>query len=264
MWRALCFVLLLPGAAWGQSQAETLADMRQELAVLSVELQQLNRELSTSGAGQVQISGTALARLTAIETELSRLTGQVEALDHRIQSIVKDGTNRISDLEFRLLELEGGDLSKLGQTLPLGGVEAAPPPRSAPTGPQLAVGEQADFDRAMAAFNSGDMEGAINLLSAFTRNYSGGELVARAYFHLGDALVQQGRRNDAARAYLDSFTTAPEGPVAPAALLNLGQGLADLGQLQEACVTLDQVSVRFATAPEAAAAQAKVQQLQCR
>ena len=62
----LSVLTALPVAA--QSQAETLADIRQQLSVLYVEVQRLNRELSTTGgvAGGAGTSGSALQRIDAM------------------------------------------------------------------------------------------------------------------------------------------------------------------------------------------------------
>ena len=79
---------------------ETLADIRQQLTVLFVELQRLKQELNTTGtAGGTLSGGTALDRVGAIESELVRLTAKTEQLENRINRIVADGTNRVGDLE---------------------------------------------------------------------------------------------------------------------------------------------------------------------
>src|SRR6056297_778638 len=123
----LCLALALPAAA--QDRDQTLADVRQELSVLWVEMQKLKRELVTTGGPQVNVQGTsALDRINSIESELTRLISRTEELQNRVDRIVTDGTNRIGDLEFRLVELEGGDVSKLGETTTLGGVEIEPRP----------------------------------------------------------------------------------------------------------------------------------------
>ncbi len=81
------------------------------------------------------------------------LTGKAEAIENRLNRVVTDGTNRIGDIEFRLTELAGGDLGAVPPTPPLGG-EAAPVAQPRPGacpfggGPELAVNEQAEFDRA--------------------------------------------------------------------------------------------------------------------
>ena len=99
------------GPVTAQAQdAQTLADVRQELTVLNVEVQKLRRELSTTGGASVAVTGgSVLERVNAMESELQRLTSKTEELENRINRVVTDGTNRIGDLEFRLVELEGGD-----------------------------------------------------------------------------------------------------------------------------------------------------------
>ena len=103
---------------------QTLADVRQELTVLNVEIQKLKRELSTTGAASGGTTGGSLLdNVEGVESELQRLTGKIEQLEFRIGRVVADGTNRIGDLEFRLVELEGGDTSAIGETSTLGGEE---------------------------------------------------------------------------------------------------------------------------------------------
>lgn len=250
------------GAVSAQDREETLADIRQELTVLYVEVQRLRRELSTTGGVSVPLGGTsALDRIDAIESELQRLTAATERLQNRVDRIVTDGTNRIGDLEFRLVELEGGDISKLGETTTLGGDDGLPPvalpaPQPGTGNVQLAVGEQADFDRAKAAFDSGDYTSAEAQFAAFTNTYPGGPLSGEAHFWRGEALAALGDPGAAARAYLESFSGDPEGMMAPDALLQLGLSLDALGQPVEGCAMLSEVTIRFPSSAASLDAQA--------
>jgi len=247
----LILVLALPRAA--AADAETLADIRRELGALSSEIATLRAELAPSQAtvGGFGTSGSVLDRVNAIEQELTTLIGKTEALEIRIERIVDDGTNRIGDLEFRLIELEGGDLSEVGTTLPLGGEDSATDRPAPPTGEDdpdgalLAVGERADFDRAREAFDAGDYETAISRLAAFSEAYPGGPMNAEATFLRGQAHSALDETSQAARAYLDVFNMAPEGRFAPEALFRLGESLGALGQVQEGCLMLDEVEFRF-------------------
>ena len=255
--------------ARAQDTGTTLADIRQELTVLNVEIQRLKRELSTTGAPVANLAGTGvLDRVAAIEAELQRLTGQTEQLENRINRIVSDGTNRIGDLEFRLVELEGGDVSKLGQTTTLGGDAGTPAAQPAPAGDgspdsELAVGEQADFDAASKALADGENAAAADLFARFDQAYPGSPLAAEARLQRGRALDAMGDTREAARAYLASFTGDSTGPTAPEALYELGAALGRLGQVEQACITLGEVGARFPAAAAVASAQQQMAALGC-
>lgn len=266
---AFAFALITGGPAGAQSGDETLADIRQELSVLYVEVQRLKRELSTTGMPSTTLGGnTPLERVDAIEAELQRLTAKTEELEFRINRVVTDGTNRIGDLEFRLCELETGcDIGQLSQGTTLGGedlgTQPVPVTPSPEGGSELAIGEQSDFDRAKAALDGGDYRGAATQFAAFTQAYPGGPLSAEAHFLRGQAHEGLGEMADAARAYLDSFSGAPNGPRAPFALTRLGASLGALGQTNEACLMLGEVETRFPQSEALGEAQATMQNLGC-
>lgn len=265
----------LAAPAGAQDRAQSLADIRTELATLAGELQALRAELVTGGSAAMQAAGgaSALDRMNALEAELTRLTSQTEAVQNKVNRVVADGTNRVGDLEFRLCELEEGcDPANLPITATLGGgavpatgpaISSLPQPGVAGSTAELAVSEQADFDRAKAALDSGDFQGAADKFAAFAQTYLGGPLTGEAQFLRGEALNQLGETSGAARAYLDAFSGAPNGPRAPSALLKLGAALGLLSQTQEACVTLGEVGVRFPTAPEAVEAGTAMRALGC-
>ena len=244
-----------------QDRAKTLADIRQDLSVLYVEIQRLKRELSTTGGAGVSMQGTGLIeRVDGIEAEVRRLTEDVEETRNMVERVVTDGTNRIGDLEFRLVELEGGDVGQLGETTTLGGVDVGavtPPALPAPDagGAQLAIGEQADFDAAQAALGSGDYQTAADRFGQLIDSYPGTPLTQRAQLGRGRALMELGQTGPAARAFLESYSVQPDGPDAPDALLRLGLALDGLGQRDEACITLAEVTTRFPNAPQSVEAQ---------
>ncbi|UOA13981.1 hypothetical protein DSM109990_00774 [Sulfitobacter dubius] len=287
---AVMGLMTSPAALMAQDNDQTLADIRQQLTVLSVEVQKLRRELSTTGGGSVETGGNSvLERVGTMESELQRLTSKTEEMENRINRVVSDGTNRIGDLEYRLVELEGGDLGALGETSTLGGgeapavaapgtdparevVEVAPGSGGADTSggiitpineAELAVSEKTDFERAQGALASGDFRSAADLFATFNQTYPGGPLAAESELRRGEALTGLGDNREAARAYLAAFSTDPEGPVAPQSLFELGRALGVLEQTQEACVTLSEVAVRFPNAPQVSQAEAQRQTLGC-
>lgn len=263
----LAFVLAAPLSAQAQN-SETLADIRQQLSILYGEIQLLKRELSTTGSGMSQTGGTTtLSRVNALEAQMQQLTGQVEQLQFRVEQIVRDGTNRIGDLEFRLVELEGGDVSQLGETTTLGG-DVTTPATNTPASPEeetteLAIGETADFERARTALEAQEYRSAADQFAAFTATYPGSPLESEAHLLRGLALEGAGEDTSAARAFLESYSGDPTGSVADKALFHLGRSLGALGQTNEACVTLGEVAVRHPGSDMVLQAQSEMRNLAC-
>ena len=263
---AICAALLPFGTALS---AETLGDVRADLSLLSAEINSLRAELSATGSNN-PLAGDVptLARIETLEATLSQLTAKTEQLDIRINSVVRDGTNRLDDLNFRICDLDPAcDIATIGSTAMLGGVEVVGPATNMMVPEQdevsLVIGEQTDFDRAEAALISGDFRSAAKQFEAFTQTYPGGPLATSANLLRGDAFVGLGEMAPAARAYLDAFSGAPSAPEAAPALYKLGKSLADLGQTSEACITLGEVTSRFAFTPEAAKAAAERLNMGC-
>ncbi|EKX59480.1 Putative periplasmic protein [Rhodobacter sp. AKP1] len=262
---------LAPLSAAAQDRAQTLADIKAEIAALQGQFNDLKRELvSTGAATSGAAGGSALQRMDAMEAAIAQVTAKAESLELKINRVVSDGSNRVGDLEFRVCELEEGcDIGAIGETKPLGGeVSAAPAPTPAPApaadpAGTFAVNEKADFDRAQEVLGQGDFRTAADLLKTFAETYTGGQLTYEAHYLRGEALSQLGETANAARAYLESFSGDPDGPRAPEALLKLGRALGDLRQTPEACVTLAEVGTRFPGSPSAAEAATTMQGLGC-
>ncbi|NYS24033.1 tol-pal system protein YbgF [Rhodobacteraceae bacterium 2376] len=274
MRRGLVILLAVAGVALTTpARADTLADLRVEVERLATDMARLRAELLPGdGSSPPAVDGDTLERIDRIEAALSRLTGQAEELDFRIRQIVRDATNRLGDIEFRLVELEGGDPTQLGTTPPLGGVDLSLPgqtttPESAPEAeadaPLMAADEQRTFDQAVALLEDGRADEAAEALKAFLEAYPGGPMTEQAQLRLGEAHRARGATGDAARTYLNLFTAAPQGRHAPAALLALGEALAELGETAEACVMFEELSDRFPGSDEEARGREAFARLSC-
>jgi tol-pal system protein YbgF len=262
-----CVLMVSP--AFAQGSPETLADIKAQIGALSAEFNALKSELVASGGtSSGAAGGDALQRLDAIEAALSRLTSKTEEVELRLNRVVQDGTTQLGDLQFRVCELEEGcDVGALPD-LTLGGTAPVADPVAVPDvpatgGAELAIGEQADFDRAQGVLGNGDFRTAADLFATFTQSYPGSPLTQAAQLRRGDALSSLGETSNAARSYLDAFSGKPDGANAGEALLKLGQGLGTLGQTQDACVTLAEVGTRFPGTIDATNAQVAMQGLGC-
>ena len=267
-WRALAAATLcafmLSGPAAGQTvDDETLADIRRQLFDLYATMEGLRLQLRQSDPeAEIDVSGSSndvsVQRIDELEFELRQAIDKIEKLEFRIIRIAEDGSRQIKDLEFLLTELGGGDLSSVGEGVPLGNGEGT---ESSEFGAPL--GEQAAFDMAMAAFSAADYAEADSLFAEFTRVHAFSDLNVDAHFHRGESLANIGNFAGAAKAYLDSYRLDKEGGTAPRALLGLGRSLSAVGRSAEACRLLQEVLVAFPDSAEAGAASAEFEALEC-
>lgn len=252
MMRRRLWAMALAGLLALPAQADTVASLRAELSALGRVVSELAQEMSSGSAASTgSYDGSVLDRLERITSELANLTGRHEELEFRLRRVIDDASNRLGDLEFRLTELEGGDPTAVTQR-PLGGGQSPTPAE-----PELAAGEQAAFDAARDMIET-DPSAAANLLESFLDLYPGSPLSFQASMALAQLYRDSGEDARAARAYLNLYMAAPDAPSAAPALFALGETLARLDQMTEACIMFAELQTRFADTPEAdRAAQAR-------
>ena len=261
---ALLTALMLWGPATAQSpDGETLADVRRQLFDLYATMERLRLELRPSAAadagGVVGEAGTvSIQRIDELEIELRQAISKIEELEFRIIRIAEDGSRQIKDLEFLLTELGGGDLASLEEGVPFGGETGV-----SETGLKTPSGEQAAFDRAMAAYASADYAKAAELFGEFTRVYAFSDLNIDAHYHRGESLSNAGDFTGAAKSYLDSYRLDQVGDTAPRALYGLGGSLSAVGKVAEACRLLQEIFIAFPNSAEAGSAAAEFEALEC-
>lgn len=272
MIRSAVFAVVLGLAGPAFAHEISVADLRGQLAEVRTQLQQLRAELVASGPAGFQAVGgdAAIDRMNAMESRLMQLTDQAERLQNRISRIATDSERRLSDLEFRLCEMdESCDLSALTVTPRDNGAapELAP---SAPAvtvdssaGPAATASEQADFDAARQALDAGDNARAAELFAAVAETHAGGPLTAEALFLRGIALDRAGQPRTAAAAWLEGFSADPDGPRAGESLLGIARVIESEGDATAACLYLAEIAARFPGTPSAAEAEARVTRLQC-
>ena len=202
-------------------------------------------------------------RFEELSGEISRLTGEVEQLGFQIRSFQQDAKRQLEDLEYRVIELEGGDPTQLYEnntddglrqqnalsneqqssvgtlgTLTTGSTGAAAGP------------EQAAFDAAVAAVKGGRTAEAKNLLNGFLATYPNSPLAGDAYFWLGESFYADGDYRSAAGRFLDAATLYPSAGLAPESLLKLGVSLSLLGEIDVACSTFREIGQRYPSAAD--------------
>ena len=258
-WRAgvriTAIVAILAAAGPAVSQIWTGAgsadDLQYRLSIIDAQLADIRARLgvapSTGGGAPATGAGSdAILRLNRLEAEIRMLTGKIEQMEFEQRSVAEDATRRFGDIEFRLTELEGGDISILAPVQPLGGggtgsVVAA--------GPEVSISERGDLDRAIEDVKQGRFDLGEDRLRGFLTAYPGSPLEAEALYWLGESQFVRGAFQNAARSYLNGYNADRSSAIASKNLYRLGVTLGRLGQLNEACLTLREVRNQFPTGP---------------
>ncbi len=258
-WRAgvriTAIVAILAAAGPAVSQIWTGAgsadDLQYRLSIIDAQLADIRARLgvapSTGGGAPATGAGSdVILRLNRLEAEIRMLTGKIEQMEFEQRSVAEDATRRFGDIEFRLTELEGGDISILAPVQPIGGggtgsVVAA--------GPEVSISERGDLDRAIEDVKQGRFDLGEDRLRGFLTAYPGSPLEGEALYWLGESQFVRGAFQNAARSYLNGYNADRGSAIASKNLYRLGVTLGRLGQLNEACLTLREVRNQFPTGP---------------
>jgi TolA-binding protein len=257
----LAYFLTLSFSAFAQDR--TLMDIRTELGVLDADIEGLRGLLSEeTEVSRNRLSSGTLERIYSIEIDLKRIILQVERLESRVVRVVKDGTEQVSSLKFRLCQLEEscnvesssnalmlGEIpfqayesiqkKKLNQELTLKVSPTQIPARD------LTIGETDALTEAKRQIAKANPEGAIINLQFLLTTYPNGPLALDIKFLLGEVYMMMKEWGLAAEIYLDNYSSFPNSPRAGEALYKLGISFTKLGQNEEACLMLNQLELQF-------------------
>jgi len=248
-------LVLLAGAASAQGvDYYEFRQLEKKLEKAQAELQRLSNAVS---------GGDFQQRFEQVNGEISRVTGELEQLEFRVRQHEQQSKQKLEDLEYRIIELEGGDPSILFQDdapaqpqqqgslvepeRPSGGTLGTLTTNAAgqTVAAQPASDEQAAFDAGVLAAQAGRQGEAKNLLEGFVSRYPDSPLAGEAYHWLGESYLAGGDYQSAASRFLDAATLYPSNAKAPDSLVRLGMTLSLLGQNQVACSTLAEVRQRY-------------------
>ncbi len=218
-------------------------------------------------------------RLTQLESEIRRLTGANEELNHRLGQALARLDKMASDTEFRLKTLEGGGAtakptagmpeqpgtgqppaaSDRSAVAPVANAEKGAKVLGALRGPATALATPADlaespeqqYDRAYGLIiKSRDYAQAAKVLSAFIADHPKHELTPNAYYWLGRTYFVRKDFQNSVTTFAEGFQKHSASKKAPAILLNLGMSLARLGKQREACTTFSHLQRNFPKADD--------------
>lgn len=193
------------------------------------------------------------ARVSALETNLRSVTGQVEQTGHRLRQLEEAFAAYKTATDARLKALEGGEATTAGETAPppvtttRPAAGATPPPAATRPDPARAAALKAierpsTGDDAEDDYTYGYRLWAAKLypeaekeLKAVADKYPKHRRASFAQNLLGRAYLDEGKPSLATLAFYDSYKKFPDGERAPDSLFYLAQALVALKKPADAC-----------------------------
>jgi tol-pal system protein YbgF len=221
---------------------------------------------------QVAQDGSLGPRIDALETQITALTNQIEQMGKQMSAL--EGKLAAPQLQPPPAPIAEPPPARQGEP-PAPSAEAA-----APWAPAGGAGEPGNDDLAAlleheatsepqnlaapppagdaptlyqqgyGALLQKDYAGAEAAFSQLVDAYPNDPLAANAQYWLGESYYVRGQYKNAADAFLKGYKKYKSGDKAPDTLLKLGMALAELGQKDAACSTLDELKAKYPGAPE--------------
>jgi tol-pal system protein YbgF len=224
--------------------------------------------------------GPMMRRVDEIEASVTRLTGQMEELGHRIDQLATQTERMQKQMEFDATQRANAQISAApppGDQI----ASAAPPPNDtlpgsappAPTTPgvlgQIPAGStlptpapapdpKRDFDTAMNLLSRAQYDDASDAFRKFAETNPEDERASAALYWTGD--IAYSAKKDyasAAREFAELLKKYPMAPRAPDSMLKLGLSLFQLGQMNEGCAALAALPAKYPQASPAITTRAR-------
>jgi TolA-binding protein len=216
--------------------------------------------LSENGSVVTQL----LNQVNQLQSQVQQLNGEVDTLQNQVNTQHDATEKEIGDLNFKVSNAGGapgggpgapqnqgnGGNPGDGGNMSNGGPQMAPPPQApgpaqnaaaapAPTTPRTTL------HAAQAAFTRHDYATTESLSRSILSTAKSSPEAYQAQFLLAQALSGEGKPQEAAIAYDDSYNRNRTGAEAPQALLGLAVSLSEIHQNEAACDTLSSLNSQF-------------------
>lgn len=201
------------------------------------------------------------ARVNAVESQLSTLTGQIEQNQYRLRQLEEAFTAYKRSTDARLKALEDG-ASAVGGSAPVTGIGTVPgttprptapapsTPTPGPTAPVAGIERPSTGDAAEDAYVYGfrlwqakQYDKAIVELRSVVQKHPKHRRASYAQNLLGRALLDQNKPALAATAFFENYQKMPNGERAPDSLYYLAQALVKMKKpASEVCKVYDELT----------------------
>lgn len=177
-----------------------------------------------------------LREIEALKAEISRLRGQNEMLEHKIESLSKRQSDLYLDLDKRVEELRK-------QAREASQAAVAPPPGAAAKADPLA--EARAYEAALEHFKAGSYDKAIAGFADFLKLYPDSTLAANAQYWTGYAYYAKKDYKNALEQQTRLVSAYPQSPKVADALLNIANSQIELKETAAAKKTLQEIVAKY-------------------
>jgi tol-pal system protein YbgF len=224
--------------------------------------------------------GPMMRRVDEMEVSVTRLTGQMEELGHKIDQLALQTERMQKQMEFQASQQANAQIAgaapagdQVASVAPDANAPrlpgAAPPPSTPgvlgqiprgatlPTAPPAADPKR-DFDAAMNLLSRAQYDDASQAFRKFAEAHPTDERASAALYWTGD--IAYSAKKDytaAARDFAELLKRYPEAPRAPDSMLKLGLSLFELGQMNEGCAALAALPAKYPQASPAITTRAR-------
>ena len=183
-----------------------------------------------------------ILKLSEIENDIKRLHNRFEILENNYYQDLKAIKGQTNDIKKRVLFLEGKTPKNEEQ---LKTIDSHDNTQINSDTPAPISEEEEVFNSALNSHDSGELADSENKFSDFIQKYPNSSLLSNAFYWRAESKASQENWIGAANDYLESFSISPSGEYSPKTLFGLGVSLGAIGEKEQACLTLDEVGMRF-------------------
>ena len=183
----------------------------------------------------------ALVALDKLRVKLKKLEGEIEKIEYNITSQLGHINKNLEKISIIVKQFDNS--FELEKDYIISEIN-----KKENTGEKIEFGQLNDFQllkRAKIYIENSEFENAKAILKNFIKNFPNSSFLPEVFFYLAETYYNTDNWKLAANSYLESFSLDPKGDFAAQALFGLAISLAALKQFDQACLTLEEVVLRF-------------------
>ena len=222
-----------------------------------------------------------MERMDSLQNEVQRMLGEMEEQAHKMENLNKRQRDIYLDIDQRLRKMEQGGAAAapppaMGAFVPtptpdsMAGMPSSSenavvsPASAAPAQATISSDSQQErvaYENAFGLLKDGHYDKAVTAFKVFVKSYSGGRFAGNAQYWLGEANYVQRHFKLALREFGKVVKNYPASPKRADAMLKMGYTYQELGQIDEARLSLSNVTKSYPNSTAANLAQKRLRTL---